>query len=982
MKKLLIFLLLIIAVNAYSQQLVGVYNLPAYLNMNNVWGFTTAGDTLFRIGSDNDGKIYKMTKTGIILDSLSIPYAFNHGMAWDGTGLWIAEDYRSGGARFYKISLTGQRLDSITNLSSNQAGVGGLAIDGNNLWFSVYYPDFTTYPYAYAYKINLTSKQITDTIPLRGRQVYGIAVKGDTIFYVNNNFQSEPERIYAYRKAVGDTLFSFPAPDPDNNCDPKGLFWDGQNLYLNAYNVGANLNRCIYKYALSSQGNPIISTSSSVVDFGNVVVGTTGTQVLNVSNIGTAMLIITGKSMTNPLFGINPSSVPDTILPGANKNYNITFTPQTSDSVAGLLNIASNDQATPVKTVTVRGRGIYNGAYIVSSDSIYSWSPRRVNSSSGYKFIITNTGNANLNITSMNFGGARFKLDTVQLTFPVSIPPQTSKAFRVWFNPIAASTYSDTLKINSNAVNKPVYKFALGGSGSTINPVLGNILWEGVTPLNPYISANDIQPTSIKQIGDVNGDGVNDVLVASNNYLVTCYSGNSSVTADSLWSFNTGVDNNHTGPVMWKDCMFPRTDVDGDGVPDVVFGCGGGNEMVYTVSGRTGNLIWAYGDPSGSSNGDIYGIRVDKDYNGDGVNDVLVSASGNGQNGGGRHAIICLNGLTGQVIFYNQLSNDFTYDVVNTQYGAAIGMGYNGGPYSVQSVNNLGSGTWNYSNVTSAVWSMYQVPSIDNDTNKEIIGLWGFNGGLFCVSAADGSVKWTKSLGTSNNGTILLLDDLDSNGFIDFTVSGPQTVYRIDSKTNNILWQYTPIASFIRDIDLLTDVNGDGRQDIAVVMQQPALTLVLDGATGQQLFQYSFGTGIAERADRITKLNSIDGNSTSEFVAGNREGRIVCFDGGPNIHTGITPITSVVPDKYSLAQNYPNPFNPSTKIKFSIPQNSEVKIRIFDILGKEVQSLVNSRLNAGTYEVNFNASKLSSGVYFYKLEAGTFSDIKRMVLVK
>ena len=982
MKKFFVLLLIVAASNLYSQQLVGVYNLPAYLNMNNIWGFTSAGDTLFRVGSDNDGKIYKMTKTGILLDSISTPFNFNHGLAWDGTGLWIAEDYRSNGARLYKISLTGQRLDSITNLSSNQAGVGGLAIDGNSLWFSVYYPDFTTYPYAYAYKINLTSKQITDTIPLRGKQVYGIAVKGDTIFYVNNNFQNEPERIYAYRKAIGDTLFSFSAPDPDNSCDPKGLFWDGQNLYLNAYNVGANLHRCLYKYALTGVGNPIISTSTSLIDFGLVTIGGTGTQVLNISNIGQTNLIITAKAMTNLVFGITPATVPDTIQPGGNKNYNITFTPQTSDSVAGLLNISSNDPATPVKSIGLRGRGIYNGPYIALSDSTYSYSPRRVNSSSGFKFIISNTGNTALSISSVTFQGQRFRLDTVLLAFPVAIPPQTSKAFRIWFNPLTASQYSDTMKIYSNATNKPVFIFPLSGSGSAINPILGNILWSGYTPDNPYTSYDDPQPTSIKQIGDVNGDGINDVLVASNNYLVTCYSGNASVTLDSLWSFNTGYDNNNTGAVMWKDCMFPRTDVDGDGIPDVVFGCGGGNEMVYTISGRTGRTIWTYGDSVSYSDGDIYGIRVDKDYNGDGVNDVLVSASGTGTGMGGRHAIICLNGLNGQVIFNNQLPSSFTYDVVATQTGAAIGRGDNGGPYMLQGVNNSGSSTWIYSGADNAVWSMYQVPSIDADTIKEIIGLYGFSGGVFCISNSDASVKWTKTLGGSNNGTILLLDDLDSNGFIDFTLSGPQVVCRIDSKTSNILWSYSPGASFIRDVDYLTDVNGDGIKDIAVVMQQPAYVLVLNGATGQVLYQYSFGTGIAQRADRITKLNSIDGNSTSEFVAGNREGRLVCFDGGPNGSVGINPISTILPDNFSLAQNYPNPFNPTTKIKFSLPENTSVKLRVFNILGKEVETLVNSRLNAGTYEVNFNASKLSSGVYFYKLEAGSFTDIKKMVLVK
>lgn len=79
------------------------------------------------------------------------------------------------------------------------------------------------------------------------------------------------------------------------------------------------------------------------------------------------------------------------------------------------------------------------------------------------------------------------------------------------------------------------------------------------------------------------------------------------------------------------------------------------------------------------------------------------------------------------------------------------------------------------------------------------------------------------------------------------------------------------------------------------------------------------------------------------------------------------------PEEFSLAQNYPNPFNPVTKIKFSVPQNengitSNVKLLIFDVLGKEVASLVNDKLVSGNYEMNFDGSNLPSGIYFYTLQ--------------
>jgi hypothetical protein len=136
-------------------------------------------------------------------------------------------------------------------------------MDGRHLWAAIYYPDFASYPFAYAYKFDLSTKSIVDSIPLRGKQVQGITVKGDTILYVTDNFQSDAERIYGYRKAVGDTIFSFAAPDPDNDCDPRGLFWDGSSLWLMAYRVGNNINqyRTLYKYVLNGQGSPTITTT-------------------------------------------------------------------------------------------------------------------------------------------------------------------------------------------------------------------------------------------------------------------------------------------------------------------------------------------------------------------------------------------------------------------------------------------------------------------------------------------------------------------------------------------------------------------------------------------------------------------------------------------------------------------------------------------------------------------------------------------------
>jgi hypothetical protein len=86
--------------------------------------------------------------------------------------------------------------------------------------------------------------------------------------------------------------------------------------------------------------------------------------------------------------------------------------------------------------------------------------------------------------------------------------------------------------------------------------------------------------------------------------------------------------------------------------------------------------------------------------------------------------------------------------------------------------------------------------------------------------------------------------------------------------------------------------------------------------------------------------------------------------------------------EYALDQNYPNPFNPSTTIKFQLPKDGFVTLKVYDILGKEITTLINEEKSQGKYEVNFNASSLSSGVYIYKIQAGDFTASKKLILLK
>ncbi|HEY9164595.1 MAG TPA: T9SS type A sorting domain-containing protein [Candidatus Kryptonia bacterium] len=98
--------------------------------------------------------------------------------------------------------------------------------------------------------------------------------------------------------------------------------------------------------------------------------------------------------------------------------------------------------------------------------------------------------------------------------------------------------------------------------------------------------------------------------------------------------------------------------------------------------------------------------------------------------------------------------------------------------------------------------------------------------------------------------------------------------------------------------------------------------------------------------------------------------------------TAVQPGKSNLPGSFSLEQNYPNPFNPTTTIKYQLAMNSNVTLKVYDVLGREVETLVNERQSAGSHNLTFNASNLPSGVYLYRLQAGTFTQVKKMILMK
>jgi hypothetical protein len=144
-----------------------------------------------------------------------------------------------------------------------------------------------------------------------------------------------------------------------------------------------------------------------------------------------------------------------------------------------------------------------------------------------------------------------------------------------------------------------------------------------------------------------------------------------------------------------------------------------------------------------------------------------------------------------------------------------------------------------------------------------------------------------------------------------------------------------------------------------------------------------------------TSLGFVDGNGTStekndytftdkDIVSSDYQYRLqqIDFDGTKSNSSIVDVVVNLVPNYFALYQNYPNPFNPTTTIRYQLPKESNVTIKIYDILGTEVATLLNEKKDSGTYEVELNGIVLASGTYFYKIQAGDFIQTKKMLLLK
>ncbi len=245
-----------VSLHAGAQTLVDSIPYPGMLNLA-FWGIHVTADTIF-LGSDASGAIHFSDHEGNIAGSLATPHDFNHGLIKRPDSYLIASDYTSSGATLHELDLQGTQINEWVfppGVTGTSSGIGDLEeAGGGAIWFTMYYPDSDNYPYAYAYKWMPGSETFLDTVPLQGDQPYGIAVKGDTLYYVTDDLDGDLEKIYSYDLVNGTDLGSVDLPDTpiDNDQRPFGLHYYNGHLYLVANRQGGSAfaHQTIFIYSL------------------------------------------------------------------------------------------------------------------------------------------------------------------------------------------------------------------------------------------------------------------------------------------------------------------------------------------------------------------------------------------------------------------------------------------------------------------------------------------------------------------------------------------------------------------------------------------------------------------------------------------------------------------------------------------------------------------------------------------------------------
>jgi len=506
---------------------------------------------------------------------------------------------------------------------------------------------------------------------------------------------------------------------------------------------------------------------------------------------------------------------------------------------------------------------------------------------------------------------------------------------------------------------------------------------------------------------DLNGDGKIDLVTAYNNpdYQISVLIGNGDGTYASAVTYGTAA----------KPDGLATADVDGDGDMDVIVACSDANNVYILKNAGNGTFGNGAAKGTGGAPSDVVAADFDRDGSIDlassnlSGNSISVIMNNSGTNAsGGTYSNV---NITSPTTLSGDLEVSGTLNVSSqiTTGGNSINLGTTG-------------------SLTGETPSNYIVGTIEATRNisAQQNNIGGLGISIDPQSNNMGSTVIRRETGTpAGNSTSIkqvwtITPENQPSGPVTVTLSWPSTndnsanlanLVLFKSEDNKVSWNVTD-AVFNTGTDPRTVTFTVSSFSAFTVGENNALPveLVSFTASGSKLewktatetnnSGWEIESRILESGDRNQnggwkKIGFVAGKGTttekqnysfeiahSEFKSSVLLVRLKQIDTDGKITYSKVLTINRIPDSFSLSQNYPNPFNPSTKISYDLPSASQVTLKIYDLLGREVRSLVNQEKPAGTYTVEFSAIDLPSGFYFYKLTAGEFTSTKKMMLMK
>ncbi len=326
---------------------------------------------------------------------------------------------------------------------------------------------------------------------------------------------------------------------------------------------------------------------------------------------------------------------------------------------------------------------------------------------------------------------------------------------------------------------------------------------------------------------------------------------------------------------------------------------------------------------------------------------------------------------------------DIQFSKINKNFGYIVCSSQNTpGNFKIYKTSDFGESWIIYTPNFGAGYSANNIMNVSvTDSSHLYIGLWCNQFSCPYIRMAyttNGGLNWqTSDMDPGRRGVaaIAFKDDNQTGILVSYLINQPHKIYRTTNGGQN--WNFIDTFSF----SIITGLASAFQTSVWYITGKDYRTnkyfiykSINDGTSWQQM-TFDSTVGIIDDIDVLTFNGKIYAWATSSYSI------LKLVDTAVVI--GVNNEGSIIPDKYGLEQNFPNPFNPNSIIRYAIPKNSYVTIKVYDLQGREIAVIINNELkSAGKYFVNFDGSNFASGVYFYMLESGDLVSTKKMVLVK